>query len=111
VRRADAGVDDVGVDACARVGVVVGGRERQVALVDAVEAPRGALLRRGQLDDAVLLDVLDERVAAQSLGLALGQSHGEAAQRVAVDVLEPTAVRVGELRGQCRDPFGGDLAL
>src|SRR6188472_1660309 len=46
MRGADAGVDDVGVNAGTVLVVVVGVVQRQVALVDPVEAPRGRGLRR-----------------------------------------------------------------
>jgi hypothetical protein len=46
VRGPDAGVDDVGVDALAGLVVRVGVGQRQIALVDAVEAPRRRALRR-----------------------------------------------------------------
>src|SRR6185436_8091950 len=56
VREANAGVDDVGRDAAAGAGVDVGPVERTVGLVDAIEPPRGVVLRRDDLHHGVFLD-------------------------------------------------------
>ena len=65
VGGADAGVDDVGADALAGAVVGVGVVQRQVALVDPVQAPGGRRLGGGDRDPLVGLDVGDVRVAAR----------------------------------------------
>ena len=89
VGRPEAGVDDVGVDARAGLLVDVGSVQRQVALVDAVEAPGGPGLRGDGLHHAVLLDERDAVVVGELLGLGGGRLHGEAAQRVLEDAGAP----------------------
>ena len=100
VGRADARVDDVGVDACSGLVVVVGVVQRQVALVDPVEPPRRGRLRGDGVDDLVRLDVRDAGCAASCGGLGGRQPDGEALERVLVDVLDAAAVRPRELPGR-----------
>ncbi len=83
VRDADAGVDDVGAHVGRRRGIGVAVVQRQVALVDAVQAPRRRVQLRGLgVHRTVLLDVGH---LGQGRELARGRgAHraGEAAQRV-----------------------------
>ena len=88
VRGPQAGVEDVGVHPRAGLVVGVGRVERQGALVDAVEAPRGARLADVELDDPVLLDELHAVVVGEEAGLLLGQLDAEAPERLLEEVLE-----------------------
>src|SRR5687767_11932402 len=67
-------VDDIGMDACTciHVGIVVGKTARQRALIDSIDAPWRTELRCAESYLAVLLHVLDSRVAAQRHGCGFG---------------------------------------
>ena len=88
VGGADARVDDVGVHARAGLVVGVGVVERQVALVDAVEAPGRGRLRRDGVHDLVRLDIGDARVARRARRPRRRELDREALERVLVDVLD-----------------------
>src|SRR5262249_49770551 len=69
VRGPDSGVNDVGADAGAIVGIRIAAVQGQVALVDAVQAPRRRVrLGGGELHGAVLLHVRDRRVGGEGAG-------------------------------------------
>ncbi len=96
----DAGVDDVGLHTGAVVVVGVRAAQRQVALVDAVQAPGGVALGGAGAHDLVLLDVRHRGVLAD-----LGEGGGVHPGRVALQAGEP-AVDLGALG---RRPLGGVL--
>jgi hypothetical protein len=92
------------VDAGARLQVLVRPVERQRVLVDAVDSPGGARLRRARLHHAVLFDECNARVVGELLGLELRCLHGETAQRVLVDESALAEVReVHHLGGELLD--------
>ena len=74
VREPDPGVDDVGGDVRRGRVVAVGRAQREVALVDAVQAPGGVVLRGVERDHAVGLDVGDRRVVADLRERRLGRA-------------------------------------
>ena len=97
VRGVDAAVDDVGRHARPVVGGAVGVVERQVALVDPVQAPGGrGRLARVRLHLAVLLDVGHRRVLGQLQRLRLAHLGRKALHRVQIAVLELGVVLAGE---------------
>ncbi len=97
VRAEDAGVEDVDVDAGAVRAVAVGAVEAGGALVDAVEAPGGRrLLRRRQLDAAVLGDVGDAAVGGQGPRLLGGGLDDEALEDALEAARRPAAVAQAE---------------
>jgi hypothetical protein len=102
----DAGVDDVGAHAGAVVVVGVRRVEREIALVDAIDAPRGAGLGRLDRHLAVFLDVRDARIGSQRLGFLLRELRREAFQSVLVDVVFAAAVLVHQLVRHRVDVFG-----
>ena len=97
VRRAHPGVDDVGVHARTGLVVGVGVVQRQVALVDPVEPPRGRGLRRECVHDLVPLDVGDARVPRDRGRPGGRHAHREALERMAVDEADPARVGRREL--------------
>src|SRR6185369_12679659 len=86
VRRADAGVDDIGFHARAGWRVVIVAIERKIALIDSVESPGGAGLSRSQADDAIFLNKCDPRIVREPEGLLFRHAHGEAFERELVRV-------------------------
>jgi hypothetical protein len=62
VGRADAGVDDVGVDGRAGRSVGIGVVQREIALIDAIKPIGHGGLGRDGAHDAVLFDGLDGRI-------------------------------------------------
>ena len=97
----DTRIDDVGVDACAGVGIGVGRIERQAGLVDAVEPPSGACLSSvgfEHVGHAVGFNVVDLRVAlkrGRRRDLLAGRhAHGEPVQGGVVNI-ENFAVDAG----------------
>ena len=84
----DAGVDDVGRDARARVVVGEGIAQRQVALVDAVETPGDRRLGRAQGDDLVRLDIGHVGVLLQGVQRAGWQGGCEAQQRRFIAIVD-----------------------
>src|SRR5690606_23045272 len=104
VRDAHSGVDDVRRDALTgriRVGVRV--VERQVLLVDPVQAPGGRVrLGAGDVEGAVLDDRGDGRVGGETLRLGLGRLDLVAVQGLGVGPLDVGTVPLGDgpaLRG------------
>jgi hypothetical protein len=99
VRDADAGVEDVDVDADPVTGGLIARVERQRALVDAIEPPAGdALGGRGQGEDAVLFDIQDARVRRQGARRRQGKIRGEAVQGGVVDVSRSPTGQIGRRR-------------
>ena len=97
VRGPHAGVDDVGVHAGTGLVVGVGVVQRQVALVDPVEPPRGRGLRRECVHDLVRLDVGDAGIPRDRGRSGGRHAHREALERMAVDEADPARVGRREL--------------
>ena len=111
VRRTDTGVDDVHVHTLSGRLIGVVAIERKVALVDAVEPPGGAGLRRHDLADAVLLDVADTGIARQRRRGRGRQAHGITAKRAFVDVDDGAAVLANRRGGQPPHLVARDLLI
>src|SRR5439155_12715206 len=77
VRAPNAGVDDVRVHAGAGRRVRVDPIERQVALSDAIEAPRRIVLRHERLDHRIFFDEPDAAVVTEARGLLLRHERRE----------------------------------
>jgi hypothetical protein len=103
VRGPDAGVDDVGVHARAVEVIDISRVQREIPLIDAVEAPSRSRLRGGGLHDAVLFDPLDERVLREGQRLRLGHHRREARKRALINELGPDPVLPRERRDRRRD--------
>src|SRR5262249_22164042 len=97
VREADAGVDDVRVDAGAGLRVRVAAGERQARSVDAVEAPRRRRLDHVRAYDLVLLDVRHAWAGAGRAHRVRRERAGEAADRAVVEEARAEAEAAGEL--------------
>jgi hypothetical protein len=95
----DAGVDDVGGDPAAGPVVGVGAVQRQVALVDAVQAPRGPGLGGVDADRLVGLDEGDARALLERLDRALREPRREAVEGPVEALQHPAAVPAGGLPG------------
>ena len=72
-------------------------------MVDSIEPPGGGTLGPDRLEDLVGLDEVDPGIAGQRLGLVGGQPHGEALERVLIDVGDGATVSAAERLGQRRD--------
>src|SRR5205085_8257090 len=81
--------------------VGVGATEREIALIDAIESPGWIGLRCVDRDDAVLFNIFDSKVLAQSFGLLFRHLDCEAVDRMLVNVCEFYLMRGGQ--------FGGDI--
>ncbi len=103
VRAPNAGVNDVNIHASPGGVVRIFLIQRQVALIYAVESPRGVVLRgvllrvvfsrdRLDADFGVLFDVGDAWVEAERQSLLFGHLHRIAVERVTVCHLDPRAV-------------------
>jgi hypothetical protein len=106
VRVEHAGVDDVRRHARAGGVVGVGVVERQVALVDAVQAPRGGGLGRVELHRPVGLDVGDVGVLAQRGQGLVVERGGEPVQHGRVGVADAGALRLHLRLGGAQAPAG-----
>ena len=85
VRAQNAGINDVRLHARTRGGVRVAGVERQVALVEAVEAPRGGALRGVDADHAILLNARHRGILRERCDLAWREVGGKAVEGVSED--------------------------
>jgi hypothetical protein len=82
----DSRVEDIGMHPAAIRVIHISGVERQVALVDPIESPRGAELSRGiDRHDLIGFDQLHIGIAAQAVDGRGGQRGGETLERGLVD--------------------------
>lgn len=86
VRRAYAGIDDVGSYTCSCGCVVISVIKRQISLINAIESPSGRGLSRGQTYLTVLFYELYEGFRGQSRSLLLIHAHRKALQRASISV-------------------------
>ena len=93
VGKANAGVDDIGVDARTAGVVRVGIVEREVVLIEPVETPVGIRFRVDDVHHLRLFDVGNQRMLSQRCGGRIGQMRRETAQSVRVRESERTRMR------------------
>ena len=85
VRAQNAGINDVGLHASTRDGVGVRRVEWQGALIDAVKAPRGGVLRGVDADHAIGLNARHRGVLCECCDLAGREVGGKAVEGVSED--------------------------
>ena len=105
--RADAGVDDVSMDAGAVGRVVVAVVERQIALVDAVKPPGGGGLGHDGAHHLIRLDIAHVGISHQGGHGLRGHHRGKTLQGSVVDKEHFAAVARDSVHGQSG---GGDGA-
>src|SRR5215217_2785345 len=104
----NAGIYDIHVHTGADAVVMVGAVQRQIALVNAVKAPKSKLVRSNRLlyaghyNLASFFDIFNSPVAAQRHGLRFGRFQCETLKRVLVNVLDLTSVSFRQFIGNRR---------